>query len=755
MPHSVELVDRHSRPSYEEEYDSSSSSESVNLSRFQSRRSHFLRPPSLPSGHSSVASSATSTPVPSRSGSPLPQFLVNSRPLLSTTSDTDSEPAVLLRNRNPWRQERRSWWQLSRRSKRRDGRTWRFAKRWAKRIVRHPLFPRQPITIVLSLILFSLFAIFLTLLLMYVLNPDKDPLPWRAYCSMPYMNSPPDSNNPSLYHDPYRNYSIEMETPPFPHDELDTLPPVGLFVGVFSTDSSFERRALVRSTWASHPRSREGAGAGDDGIGTSRTIVRFILGQPRKDWERRIELEMEEYNDIIILPVAEKMNAGKSHTYFSWASINAWVPPVYVKASIPPPLFSYSNDSKLPPPLASHDSSHAWEDISSAQPQPWVRPDFVIKVDDDAFVMLAELEARLRLEMHAKPPRDASSPHYSYRRRSEATTGHSSGALRHNNGSFRKLFNVQPMAKFSSFQEQDPLIYWGYMVTNRLHRFMAGELYALSWSLVDWVARDPSVKDLTRGAEDKQTSKWMKMHPQAEKIRWVSERCWIYDHPRAGTVYSHGFLFPSEVRRVRKQMSSALKRLLHASASMSPSSSSSSWNSESSPLPSSDTEQVDPEELLIPYGRTPASWAQSTVSTFHARYTPPVADLSTPESIEALVEGSEMSLLRSDSSSSLSEAFTRHPVSRAWVNREGRNKRYEGKRVGGTIVVHFIKQNTWFLETALALLEGKDYSEKESQLDIDDADGDEFPDIYTGQRTIGSPDRPFLTSAESGQDGLR
>jgi hypothetical protein len=66
---------------------------------------------------------------------------------------------------------------------------------------------------------------------------------------------------------------------------------------------------------------------------------------------------------------------------------------------------------------------------------------------------------------------------------------------------------------------------------------MAGELYALSWSLVDWVARDPSVKDLAWGAEDKQTAKWMKMHPQADKIRWVSERCWIYDHPRAGTVY--------------------------------------------------------------------------------------------------------------------------------------------------------------------------------------------------------------------------
>lgn len=49
----------------------------------------------------------------------------------------------------------------------------------------------------------------------------------------------------------------------------------------------------------------------------------------------------------------------------------------------------------------------------------------------------------------------------------------------------------------------------------------------------------------------------------------------------------------------------------------------------------------------------------------------------------------------------------------AWTHREGRKKRYESKRVGGTVVVHFIKKNMWFLETALALLEGEEYSEFE------------------------------------------
>jgi hypothetical protein len=49
----------------------------------------------------------------------------------------------------------------------------------------------------------------------------------------------------------------------------------------------------------------------------------------------------------------------------------------------------------------------------------------------------------------------------------------------------------------------------------------------------------------------------------------------------------------------------------------------------------------------------------------------------------------------------------------AWKHREGRATRYDGKRIGGTVVVHFIKKNRWYLETALALLEGDELSESE------------------------------------------
>lgn len=52
----------------------------------------------------------------------------------------------------------------------------------------------------------------------------------------------------------------------------------------------------------------------------------------------------------------------------------------------------------------------------------------------------------------------------------------------------------------------------------------------------------------------------------------------------------------------------------------------------------------------------------------------------------------------------------------AWKYREGRQKRYGNKRVGGTVVVHFIKKNMWFLETAAAFLHGEDVTTLERAL---------------------------------------
>ena len=269
------------------------------------------------------------------------------------------------------------------------------------------------------------------------------------------------------------------------------------------------------------------------------------------------------YNDIVIVPMHENMNAGKSHAYFTWASSNAFVPgpvtpfPSSSSSSMSNPFsFSYSNATFPAPFLANHDPIQIWQERTSGHTRPWVRPDFVVKADDDAFVMLAELESRLRVRLHdevkpepvGNPPHDDDGDDYPIPEPPpKRGKGVSSSPSHSSTGDVRTptkdtiVDHPVPTVSHPSFHEvsvpkrteDDPLIYWGYLVKNR---FMAGELYAMSWALVDWVARDPAVKTKIKGAEDKQTAKWVMMHPKAHQVKWASERCWIYDHPRAGTV---------------------------------------------------------------------------------------------------------------------------------------------------------------------------------------------------------------------------
>lgn len=265
------------------------------------------------------------------------------------------------------------------------------------------------------------------------------------------------------------------------------------------------------------------------------------------------------YNDIVLVPMHENMNAGKTHAYFTWASSNALVPPPVTAFSSPPPsfvnnplVFSYSNVTSPAPLLADHDPTQIRQERASGNLRPWVRPDFVVKADDDAFVMLAELESRLRVRLHDEvksdpsqdndeddPPIPDASPKRGQGFSSSSSRSPTNSAWTPTEDTVED--HPEPTAPYPPFREaslpkrveDDPLIYWGYLVKNR---FMAGELYALSWALVDWVAKDSVVKSKIKGAEDKQTAKWVMMHPKAHEVKWASERCWIYDHPRAGTV---------------------------------------------------------------------------------------------------------------------------------------------------------------------------------------------------------------------------
>lgn len=145
--------------------------------------------------------------------------------------------------------------------------------------------------------------------------------------------------------------------------------------------------------------------------------------------------------------------------------------------------------------------------------------------------------------------------------------------------------------------------------------------------------------------------------------------------------YSHGFLFPNTIDEVRAE----------------------------------DIEQMTPLELQWRGGK---HWAAtySTVSHFGAPYTPPFEHMTALQQVEALVEGSEMSLF-----SRLHAAKHPHAQSvplwktdadeaalamKTYERRPSRQARFrnDSKERGGTMVVHFIKHESWFLETALALL---------------------------------------------------
>lgn len=238
------------------------------------------------------------------------------------------------------------------------------------RCLRHPLVPTRPHTVVFALVLFASFVYTVTTFMIHILNTDKEPLPWRTYC---------------------------QEQPPFPHEFADSLDPVNVFVGVFSLDAAYERRHLIRSTYARHSRPVDPL----TGRPANNVQVKFILGRPKKQHARRIALEMEAYNDVVVLDIKENMNRGKTHAFFQWASENATVPVNY--RSVTP--------AETVPGSAADAYGAVQADAVTMAGKPgevvkigvgFKKADYVVKADDDSFLVLSELERHLRVSPRRK-----------------------------------------------------------------------------------------------------------------------------------------------------------------------------------------------------------------------------------------------------------------------------------------------------------------------------------------------------------------
>lgn len=88
------------------------------------------------------------------------------------------------------------------------------------------------------------------------------------------------------------------------------------------------------------------------------------------------------FDDILLLDIPENMNSGKTHAFFSWAAANATVPHWEY-----PPVEQRGNEPSVRP-------APVWKGER--------RPQYVVKADDDSFIMLGELERRLRVAPRTK-----------------------------------------------------------------------------------------------------------------------------------------------------------------------------------------------------------------------------------------------------------------------------------------------------------------------------------------------------------------
>lgn len=471
------------------------------------------------------------------------------------------------------------------------------------------------------LLLFVIFATSMGFLIKFTLDPDKRRMPWRTGC---------------------------ITQPTFYNANVDHLAPVDLLVGVMTVDKNFERRQVIRQTYATLTRSLHNVTQRPLG----NTQVKFILGRPLPQYAERIALEMEMFNDIVVLDIKETMSSYKTLNFFRWAAEHAQVPVLV-------PQLPYGDLSKQ-------------SSLNDAYDIRWKLVDYVLKADDDTFIMLDELERRLRAT-----PRT--------------------------------------------------MTHWGYRVRGT---FMAGELYGFSMDLVRYIASSPRVARHWHGKEDVRTYEWIKMHPNLSQVHFSEEQCWIYDHPRSWTPYAHGFLFPNHVEEIRREVKNGIPPVVFAARggryNADTYSTTSRWKVPYHAPRGGLTVEETIEALVEGGGRWSGAWVRTSHDTDSQKtdvrqkvvFDSGDVRLGLEQghdgrpSNETLFFEPEIGLpvyhqaIQSDQTQVRSKAKQAVPfgINYAAEAEARKRARYLDYRVGGTVAVHYVKKNEWFWETALALV---------------------------------------------------
>ncbi|OAV97793.1 hypothetical protein PTTG_25967 [Puccinia triticina 1-1 BBBD Race 1] len=159
--------------------------------------------------------------------------------------------------------------------------------------------------------------------------------------------------------------------------------PTLIFLGIFTTPSSFEKRNLIRTLIKSDLPS--------NGL----IELKFISGEPQNEnWMELIKAEQALHHDIVIMKdLEDNIDLGKTYHFFKWITErenrrqdhDRLVPSL---DSLPPSERSREELGLNGWPELSHDSS-----IDDRDPRKVVygKPKFVIKSDDDTFLVIPNL----------------------------------------------------------------------------------------------------------------------------------------------------------------------------------------------------------------------------------------------------------------------------------------------------------------------------------------------------------------------------